>query len=161
MSAGVQTLSFVIPGQLKGKGRPRAATRGRKGGGTYIAMLTPETTENAEAHVKQCFLDQVGQPVLDGPLTIDALLQVAVPPSWPKKRQAAALAGTMRPTGKPDLDNCVKLLCDALNGLAWRDDAQVVGMRVRKVYAAVPRTEVTIAAALPSGWRPAATEAMR
>lgn len=39
------------------------------------------------------------------------------------------------PTGKPDLDNLVKGLLDALKGIAWGDDAQVCKMNLVKRYA--------------------------
>ena len=57
--------------------------------------------------------------------------------------------GCTRPTGKPDLDNCIKLLMDGLNKLAWLDDAQVVRLTASKRYAVAPQTVVEIAEVLP------------
>ena len=37
-------------------------------------------------------------------------------------------------TSKPDADNYAKLILDALNGVLWRDDAQVVRLFAEKVY---------------------------
>lgn len=133
-------LIFVVPGPMRGKQRPRATTIAGR-----ARMFTPSSTVNAEAHVKQCCIQQIGQPVLDGAVTLDVTLDVAIPASWPKKRRAAALAGEIRPTSKPDIDNCLKLIADALNGIAWRDDSQIVGVRVRKIYADAARTIITIA----------------
>lgn len=42
--------------------------------------------------------------------------------------------GSVRPTKKPDVDNIVKIVLDALNGLAWHDDAQVTFLAVSKEY---------------------------
>lgn len=42
--------------------------------------------------------------------------------------------GLISPTKKPDMDNVVKIVLDALNGFAWHDDAQVVDLSVMKVY---------------------------
>ena len=70
-----------------------------------------------------------------------------LPKSWsskPKKWQAAALAGQERPTKKPDGDNVLKAIADALNEIVYIDDAQIVDATVRKFYAAVPRTIVQI-----------------
>jgi hypothetical protein len=39
------------------------------------------------------------------------------------------------PLRKPDWDNAAKLVCDALNGIAWRDDAHVADARVLKFWA--------------------------
>lgn len=69
---------------------------------------------------------------------------VQVPGSWSKKKRAAALEGSIRPTGKPDCSNMVKLVEDALNGVAWRDDSQIVSLGVRKRYAEKPETRLTI-----------------
>jgi Holliday junction resolvase RusA-like endonuclease len=66
-----------------------------------------------------------------------------VPGSWPKSKKAKALAGIITPTVKPDADNLAKSVCDALNGVAWVDDKQVIKLHVFKAYG-VPRVEVEI-----------------
>lgn len=45
---------------------------------------------------------------------------------------------------KPDIDNYVKLVCDALNGIAWEDDNVVASLYAVKLYDNEPRTEVYI-----------------
>ena len=135
-------LLVTIPGALRGKQRPRASSIGGK-----ARVYTPAATVNAEAHVKQCCINQVGSPCLDGSLAVRVGISVGIPASWSKRKQAAALAGEVKPTGKPDLDNCVKLLMDACNGILWRDDAQVVELAVRKGYAREPLTVLTVEAA--------------
>ena len=37
-----------------------------------------------------------------------------------------------------------KIICDALNGIAYRDDAQIVDALVRKFYSDTPRVIVEI-----------------
>lgn len=44
----------------------------------------------------------------------------------------------------PDADNIAKLVKDALNGIAYDDDAQVYSLTVRKVYSDHARTSVTV-----------------
>lgn len=134
-------LMLVIPGAMRGKQRPRATRRG--------TVYTPQQTVNAEAFVKACAFEQIGQPMLQTPLNVSIDIDVEVPASWSKKRRADALSGDTRPIGKPDLDNCCKLLMDALNGIAWRDDSQVVRLTARKRYAVTAQTVVNIAEALP------------
>ncbi len=60
-------------------------------------------------------------------------------------------AGVLKPrvadvshTSKPDLDNMVKLVKDALTGVFWRDDSQIDALDARKSYGDMPRTEVFI-----------------
>lgn len=48
------------------------------------------------------------------------------------------------PTVKPDADKLGRALLDALTGVAYIDDAQVVWLRIRKTYGPDPRTIVRI-----------------
>lgn len=42
------------------------------------------------------------------------------------------------PLKKPDADNVAKIILDALNGIAYLDDKQVVDLGVHKSYNATP-----------------------
>jgi Holliday junction resolvase RusA-like endonuclease len=132
-------IRFDIPGNLKGKQRPRISTRGG-----FARAYTPAQTVNAESWVKTCAMEAAGAPCLEGPLAIRITMAVQVPASWSKRKRADALAGRIRPTGKPDLDNCLKLVGDALNGVAWRDDAQLVEAAISRHYGEMPTTAVEI-----------------
>ncbi|WP_231852654.1 RusA family crossover junction endodeoxyribonuclease [Bordetella petrii] len=134
-------LEFVIPGVPVGKGRPRAAKFGK-----HIQLYTPEKTITYESTVVLTgYQAMAGRPPLDGPVSAMLTIRLPVPTSWPKRKQAAALAGVELPTKKPDADNVVKAIFDAFNGVVWNDDTQVVDMVVRKRYAAVPGVAVRIA----------------
>lgn len=122
-------LTIRVPGDIRGKGRPKFG-----GGRVYIDAKTL----NAEAWVRHCAVQAVGQPCLEGPLTLSVGITVGIPPSWSKRKRADALAGLVRPTGKPDADNTLKLLADALNKVVWRDDSQLVDVRVIKLYGIEP-----------------------
>ena len=55
--------------------------------------------------------------------------------------------GEMLPTKKPDVDNIIKIILDSLNGLAYKDDAQIVARTCQKLYVNddnEPRVEVKI-----------------
>ena len=134
-----RTLLVTIPGPMRGKQRARVVRRG-----AFASSYTPKETVNAEAWVRHCAVEQVGQPCLEGPLSVAIEITCEVPASWSKKKQAAALAGTIMPTGKPDLDNCFKLLADALNGVMWKDDAQIVSLSVQKRYGRAPGTTLRV-----------------
>lgn len=85
-----------------------------------------------------------GQALLEGPVELRLLIDVAIPASWSKKKQAQALAGELLPTTKPDVDNIVKAIGDGLNGVVWRDDSQVSDVIARKRYAEKPQVRVQI-----------------
>lgn len=80
---------------------------------------------------------------LSGPLKLVVTAFMGVPRSWSKKKRDAALAGSIRPTGKPDFDNLGKQV-DALKSIVWVDDAQVVDARVVKLYDEKPRLRIEI-----------------
>lgn len=79
-----------------------------------------------------------GQRPLTGPIVVAVLACFEIPASWSARRKQAALAGREMPTGRPDLDNVIKCALDACNGIVWADDAAVIEIRARKVYASAP-----------------------
>jgi Holliday junction resolvase RusA-like endonuclease len=127
-----------IPGEIRGKGRPRFS---RKSGRAY----TPERTATAEAWVRSRAADAHTGAPLDGPVSIRLEVGVAVPASWSKRKRADALAGAAWPTGKPDLDNVLKLVGDACNGILWADDKQIVRAEVSRRYVEAPAAVLTVA----------------
>ena len=78
------------------------------------------------------------------PLSIDLIFGMPIPASESKKRKADMIAGLLLPTKKPDLDNLTKSVLDALNGVAWHDDAQIVTLHVTKQYVTDPYIKLTI-----------------
>ena len=61
-----------------------------------------------------------------------------------KNKKEKMLAGIIRPTKKPDMDNCLKAIADALNDVAYKDDTQIVDCQVRKFYSEKPRVVIKI-----------------
>ena len=133
-------ITITIPGEMRGKGRPRFSGRGG-----FVRAYTDHKTASAETWVRACAIEQAGMQPLDGPVALGITIAVEIPASWPKKRRADALAGAVFPTSKPDLDNCLKLIADALNGITWRDDKQIVRVECRKHYAERAQTVLTVA----------------
>lgn len=87
-----------------------------------------------------------GKPVpLGVPVIFEALVFLPIPPSFTKAEELAARTGMLRPTGKPDLDNWMKLPMDALEGIVYANDSQVVGFGDSGIwYAEKPRLELHI-----------------
>lgn len=130
---------FVVPGQPQGKGRPRFSLRGG-----YAQAYTPERTASYENLVKLSYQKRFGQTMTPGPLSMTIWAYYGIPASWSKKKRDEALRRLIRPAVKPDADNIVKVICDALNGIAYLDDKQIVDLKMSKFYDARPRVEVVI-----------------
>lgn len=112
-----------------------------------MTAYTPEKTANYENLVKVMAHEAMqGRPLIDGAVGVDIALNVPIPSSWSKKKQQAAIVHQVLPTSKPDTDNCVKAIFDALNGVVWVDDKQVVDLRVVKRYSDSPRACVSVLA---------------
>ena len=78
------------------------------------------------------------------PLEISILALYSVPKYVSNKTKELMLNGRLFPTKKPDADNIIKVILDALNGLAYRDDVQICRVYFEKMYTEIPETKVLI-----------------
>ncbi|NYB73871.1 RusA family crossover junction endodeoxyribonuclease [Sedimentibacter hydroxybenzoicus DSM 7310] len=131
-------MKFTIPGEPKGKGRPKFSSKGK-----FVKAYTPETTVNYENWVKICF-QEARQQMLTGQLHAELKCFYSIPKSFTKKKKKDASNCILRPTKKPDIDNICKIIFDSLNGLAYADDKDIVSCKVDKYYSDNPRVEVEI-----------------
>lgn len=140
---------FTVPGEPQGKGRPRIGRVGKR-----ARMFTPAKTVAYEGLVALAAQEAMqGREMITGPVLLEMRMLHPVPMSWSKKKRTAALAGEVLPTVKCDADNCLKAVCDALNGVLWRDDTQVVNVALAKRYDEMPRVEVRVVPLLAGGHR--------
>ena len=128
-----------IPGELRGKGRPRFARVGQ-----HVRTFTDDKTVSMENWVKACAVKVWNRPPMLGALGIRLTIGVAVPQSWSQRKRGEALEGAIKPTGKPDIDNAIKLIFDSLNGIVWGDDKQITEATIIRRYAAQPMTVMTV-----------------
>ncbi|WP_433950803.1 RusA family crossover junction endodeoxyribonuclease [Brevundimonas bullata] len=139
-------LAFTVPGDPRGKGRPRATVfRGKDGVPARARMYADSKTVSYENLVKMAASQALaGRPPFDCPLTVIVTVRMTPAASSSAKKRAAMLSGEMAPTKLPDLDNVVKAVLDGCNKVAFRDDALVVSLIARKQYAATPGVDVEI-----------------
>ena len=131
---------FIVYGEPVGKGRPRFAKRGN-----FVSTYTPQKTKTYEDEIRMMARAAMGSSEpLDTPVTVAIYIRVGIPASYSKQKRKDALAGTIKPTKKPDLDNIAKAFLDAMNEIVYLDDKQVVGLHVTKVYAETPAVEVMV-----------------
>ena len=115
------TFYFVVPGEPQGKARVRFSG---KNGKNY----TPDKTVAYEELVRQRFLDTAQGLRFsdDEPVFMKVIINHKIPKSASKKKRQQMLDDEILPIKRPDGDNCLKIIKDALNGIAYRDDCQVV-----------------------------------
>lgn len=133
-------INFTIPGQPQGKGRHRSFVRNG-----HVSHYTPEKTRSYEGVITTLAMEAMrGMKPSEKPLELRLLIKFAVPASWPQWKREAALRGEVAPTTKPDADNVIKAVKDAMNMIVWRDDCQVVDLNVSKSYSQTPCVEVMV-----------------
>ncbi len=132
-------VKFTVPGEPKGKGRPRFVGDGHK-------PITPKGTVEYENLIKVEYHRQCNGSMFPKESQLDMRITAyfSAPKSASKKKYAAMLEHKIRPTKKPDMDNICKVVADSLNKIAYNDDAQIVDCQIRKFYAENPRIVVTI-----------------
>jgi Holliday junction resolvase RusA-like endonuclease len=82
--------------------------------------------------------------LFDTPMQLKLSAYYPIPKSWSKKKRQLAVDGEIYPQVKPDLDNVMKAILDALNGVVYADDSQVINLVATKRYSTDPRIEVYV-----------------
>lgn len=77
---------------------------------------------------------QAGGKTIDGAVAVLIAAYFTPPKSDSKKERERKCAGLASCPLKPDVDNIAKIILDGLNGVAFKDDKQVVGLAVSKRY---------------------------
>ena len=137
----MEAVIFHVPGKPQGKARAKTF---RNNGVTRT--VTPDRTVLYENLIKDRFLDAAGGFYVERgkPVSLMIVARFLPPNSASKKRKADMLEGRELPLKKPDMDNIVKVVADALNGVAYHDDTQIVFVSAKKCYSAVEGLDVTV-----------------
>jgi Holliday junction resolvase RusA-like endonuclease len=129
-------ITLTIPGEPKSKQRPRWHK-----GGTY----TPKETVGYETYIKELFVIKYPDfKPLETALRLQLAAYLTIPKSQSQKKKTLMESNDIRPTKKPDLDNIVKILLDALEKIAFKNDNQFVIIDAFKFYSKRPRLEIEI-----------------
>jgi Holliday junction resolvase RusA-like endonuclease len=123
-------IHIIVPVEPVAQGRPRFSTLAM---GLMPKVYDPQKSREFKALVKIIAQQYKGKP-LDGPLLVRADFCRGIPKSWSKKKREQALKNIIKPIWKPDLTNYQKGIEDALNGIAYHDDAQIVLLLIRKRF---------------------------
>jgi len=133
----MKTLELYFDLEPVAKGRPRFGK-----GHAY----TPEKTREFEKWMKHMAKEMLpGFKPITGPIILSVVVHKAIPKSWSKKLQELAANGLIHAMGKPDMSNFMKGIEDALNGVVWTDDGQIIGYgNCWKIYSNRPHIDVVV-----------------
>lgn len=126
---------FCVPGSPLGWARA--------GGGTTTHRFTPAPQRSYAGALKLfCAAAMKGAAPLDGPLAVDIHAIYPWPASWSQRKRGEA--GARWKVSRPDIDNLAKIVMDALNTVAWSDDARICSANLRKYYGDLPCLSVKV-----------------
>lgn len=135
-----QPITICLQGAPQGKGRARAFVRGGR-----VGHYTPQKTRSYESLIFGAAIDAMGNRApFDEAVSLTLRAIYPIPASWSERKRQRALVGEIKPTKKPDLDNVVKAWSDALNGVIYRDDCQIVYTVTEKRYGPQPLVVCTV-----------------
>ncbi|MCX4355798.1 MAG: RusA family crossover junction endodeoxyribonuclease [Oscillospiraceae bacterium] len=134
-------VTFTVEGDPQGKARPRFSTANGR-----FRAVTPKQTVKYENSVKWAYKKNCGSQRFEdnASLNVKITAYYGIPQSKSNSKKEQMRANTILPTKKPDCDNVAKAVLDALNQIAYKDDAQVAELTVLKRYSDNPRVEVII-----------------
>lgn len=128
---------FTVPGRIVGKGRPRFTVIAG-----HARAYTPAKTRNSEAVIRDLAArEMAGASPIDVAVHLEVRIYLIPAKSWSKRKRAE----TVHVTGKPDIDNLLKTVADALNGIVYVDDALVSAVTIQRLYTTTGQERVEVA----------------
>ena len=124
-------MKFIVEGKPQGKARARTFYNKRMG---KMQSITPIQTKSYEDLIRWSYKAAGGKYLGEKTLQVNIQAFYPIPKAFSKVKTNDAINGDIRPTSKPDCDNIVKVVLDALNGVAYYDDKQVVAVSCNKYY---------------------------
>ena len=133
-------ITFKVDANPVGKQRARYAKRGN-----HVMAYTPDKTRNYETLIKAAAIEAMGaSEPLETPINLYLYIRAPIPKSLSKKRLEACLNGLEKPIKKPDASNVLKSVEDAMNGVVYKDDSQIINIHVTKVYSSLPGVDICV-----------------
>ncbi len=133
-------VNFTVYGEPQGKARPRFRKVGN-----FVQTYTPQKTKSYEDEIKMFARAAMGSSKpLETPVDLYLYIRKGIPASYSKKRRNDCISGTEQVTTKPDIDNVLKAFMDAMNGIVYLDDKQIVTINCAKVYSEVSGVDVLV-----------------
>lgn len=123
-------LEFLVEGKVKPKQSCRFSRFGN-----YISKDVKDYAKHIQASFYKEYPKWLPSNFFEKPLTVEIDVFMQIPKATSKKQKEIMLSQGLRPIKRPDIDNISKNILDALNGIVYADDKQIVELAVRKYYA--------------------------
>lgn len=138
--------TLALKDKALAKERPRAGKSGH--------FYTPKRTQEYEQTIRNAAIQQLpeGYEVPTAPVKLEILTVDEIPSSWTPQAQAAASMGRITPK-RGDLDNRVKAILDALNGVYYVDDIQVAELHSKMLYGVESEVHVAVHKLEVTNWQ--------
>ncbi len=140
-------IQFTVIGVPQPAGSKRAFPFHKKNGklGVAVSDSNPKARDWKSAVASEARL-HVGEggPLLDGPLDVLMIFFLPRPKGHFKKNGQERPSAPMWPTTRPDTQKLARGTTDALTGILWRDDSQIIEERLLKMYGEPARVEITV-----------------
>jgi len=133
---------LFVSGEPVAQGRPRFTTI--SGHARAVDPAKSREYKQIVSVMARQKMGELGLSPMEGPLKLQIHVFRIPPKSMGKKKGAEACAFSRGITTKPDLDNYIKLVSDALNGVVFVDDSQVVAIEADKRFSATPGMVITV-----------------
>ena len=130
---------FELYGEPVAQGRPRFSNRGG-----HVRAYDPKKSRDYKTLVREAAEAVAPDEPTTGAFRVDIYVYRPIPKSFSKVKRLQAIEGEIYPTTRPDTDNYVKGVLDAINGLFWHDDSQIVFISANKLYSETPKILVII-----------------
>ena len=133
-------IEFTIEGKVK----PKQSFRYTRFGHKY----TPRDVKQYARDIQYSFYAKypmwLSSFLYQKPLKVEIQVYKKIPKSFSKTIKQKAITGEIRPLVKPDCDNISKNILDALNGIVYPDDKQIVELSIKKFYSETEFVKVRI-----------------
>lgn len=136
---GKESIYFDVPGEPFAKQRPRARRFGN-----FVTIYTPKETKKYEEKVRKEYKKIYKDRILEGDITVEVEGFFSIPKSVTKTQRNLILNGKVPHTKKPDCDNMAKVCLDALNEVAYHDDASITNLIISKQYSTNAKVRITL-----------------
>lgn len=86
----------------------------------------------------------IPKELYQGPVQLDLTFYMPIPKGTPKMKTKQMINQLIYPIKRPDIDNLSYIVVNAMKGIIYEDDSQIVDLNLHKRYGETPKTVVKV-----------------